>query len=275
MSELLELERSARVEADRAREVAEQAERALRASEHERTRLLSELEGAIRARDEFLAIASHDLRNPLFTLHLQLDVLAMLGQRGPSALAGVNLPAKIQSARDQVKQLVGLFEDLMDTSRIASGHLDVQRSRMDLAEVVRSVSGRMRDQFVARGCELSVLADFPIIGDWDRLRIEQVMNNLLSNALKYGAGRPVSVLVDSTDTHARIVVRDNGVGIGAENLERIFKQFERIETAGEMKSFGLGLWIVQRVVDALGGRIGVESVLGQGSTFSVELPLSG
>ena len=130
----------------------------------------------------------------------------------------------------------------------------------------------MRDQFAAAGCELQLDADAPVYGSWDRIRLEQVMSNLFSNALKYGPGKPVQIAVGGDARAAWLEVRDRGLGIAGEDLPRIFKQFERLRADGKRTSFGLGLWIVQRIVDALSGSIHVESELGQGSTFRVELP---
>jgi PAS domain S-box-containing protein len=243
-----------------------------RRAEHERGRLLGELETAIRARDEFLAIAMHDLRNPLNTLQLQLEVLLRRAQRGPAALAEVDGVAKLDSAWNQVQTLVRLLEDLLDVSRIGSGRLELQLEPIDLAEVARSACDRMRDQFAASGSQLKVTADAAVIGAWDRIRLEQVMNNLLSNALKYGAGQPVAVSVSIDAGRARLVVTDHGVGIEPANRERIFRQFERLHKGGDAKSFGLGLWIVQQIIESFGGRIWVDSALGEGSTFTVELP---
>lgn len=243
-------------------------------AERERGRLLGELETAIRARDEFLAIAMHDLRNPLTTLQLQLETLLRVAKRGQPELAAVDVPRRLESAWGQARTLLRLLEELLDVSRINSGRLDVQPEPIDLAEVVRNVCERMHEQFAASGSRLTVSAEGPVVGTWDRIRLEQVLNNLLSNAIKYGAGRPVEVSVSASEGRARLVVTDHGVGIEPANRDRIFQQFERLQKERESKSFGLGLWIVQRIVDAFKGRIWVDSELGAGSTFTIELPCS-
>ncbi len=238
----------------------------------ERARLMTDLEQALRARDEFISIASHDIKSPLNTLQLSLTIVATaLGENGGSP----NLPLaaeRLRIARGQAQQIVELLESLLDVSRISSGRLEIQCSDMDLAELAHDVVDRMRDQFAAAGCELQLDVAAPVNGHWDRIRLEQVMSNLFANALKYGSGRPVSIAIGGDAHTGWLEVRDQGVGIAREDLPRIFKQFERLRADGKRSSFGLGLWIVQRIVDALSGSIHVESEPGRGSTFRVELP---
>jgi signal transduction histidine kinase len=113
------------------------------------------------------------------------------------------------------------------------------------------------------------------VGRWDSLRLEQVVTNLLTNALKYGAGRPIEVTVEGDDTHARLSVRDQGIGIAEEDAGRIFERFERAVSVQHYGGFGIGLWIVREIIQALGGTIEVRSTVGQGATFTVILPRQG
>lgn len=238
----------------------------------ERARLMADLEQALRARDEFISIASHDIKSPLSTLQLSLAIVATaLGET--TGIADLPLASqRLRTARNQVQQIVEMLESLLDVSRISSGRLEIQCSDMDLADLAREVIDRMRDQFAAAGCELQLDADAPVHGNWDRIRLEQVMSNLFSNALKYGPGKPVHITVGCDAQAAWLEVRDRGLGIAQEDLPRIFKQFERLRAEGKRTSFGLGLWIVQRIVEALSGSVHVKSALGKGSTFRVELP---
>jgi signal transduction histidine kinase len=117
-----------------------------------------------------------------------------------------------------------------------------------------------------------LLADVAAAGHWDRLRLEQVISNLLSNAAKYGAGHPVEVAVEADGERARLREKDGGIGIAPEDQARIFERFERASGVGHIHGLGLGLWITRQIVEAHGGSIRVESAVGQGSTFVVELP---
>ena len=141
-----------------------------------------------------------------------------------------------------------------------------------MAEVVHSVAEKQQASLDEAGCELRITSHRPVVGPWDRLRLEQVFENLLSNAMKYGAGQPIDILVEARQDVARVSFRDFGLGVPPESREEIFERFRRGEGAGE--GWGLGLWIVRRIVDALGGRVWVEAPEGPGSLFVVELPLA-
>ena len=143
---------------------------------------------------------------------------------------------------------------------------------MDLAALVCDVAARHREELTHAECRLELSAIGPSMGQWDRLRVEQIVVNLLSNAIKYGAGHPIEMDVGGDVATARLLVRDHGIGIPAEDQSRIFKRFERAVSDRHYGGLGLGLWIVRQVVDALGGRIAVESLPGAGSTFIVDLP---
>lgn len=240
--------------------------------ERERSKLLRELEEALRSRDEFLAIASHDLKGPLAAMSLKLDVLLRAAEKSGEALSPDFVVPKLSGLRKQVDDLVRLLEDLLDISRIASGKLTIRREEMDLAATTRGAMERLAEQAKRVGSALTFTSEGPVVGCWDPLRVDQVVTNLLTNALRYGAGRPIHVGLTATAASARLSVRDQGVGISPENLQRIFQRFERVESGRGAKSYGLGLWIVQRIVQAMGGTISVVSELGKGSTFTVDLP---
>jgi len=240
----------------------------------ERKRLLDDLRQAVRARDEFLSIASHELKTPLTSMELSLEILDKLERADPDVRVRDEKVAKRLSAiRRQAGRLSVLINNLLDVTRITSGRVDLRPERVDLAESMQTVVHRLRDAIERAGCAVTVDAPPGVVGMWDRLRIETVVANLLSNALKYGAGRPIHVVVEQDTARARLCIRDGGIGISPEQQARIFQRFERAVPEQHYGGFGLGLWIVHQIVDAHGGLVRVESQVGEGSTFTVELPL--
>ncbi len=238
--------------------------------------LFREVQEAVRLRDEFLSVASHELKTPLTPLSLKLDVLAR------ELAAEADLPRAprwaryVESARGQVRRLADLVNDLLDVSRISTGRLQLHLEAVDLAAVVRDVVAQFEQQAAKFGCSLVLqVGQEPLVGRWDRLRVEQVVGNLLSNAIKYGAGHPVHLHLEADGGRARLAVRDEGIGIAPEHLGRIFEKFERAVSERHYGGLGLGLYVTRTIVEALGGTVAVESQPGQGACFRVELPLEG
>jgi signal transduction histidine kinase len=225
---------------------------------------------AIRLRDEFLSIASHELRTPLTPLRLQLQSTLKCLDKGETGT--VELRPRLELALRQTVRIGTLVSGLLEVSRISGGRLTLQREEMDLAESVRDVAERHEPEARNAGTTVQVQAE-RVTGRWDRLRIEQVIANLLVNAIKYGGGLPVRLTVERADGAARLTVRDEGIGISTEDQERIFDRFERAVPVRSYGGMGLGLYIAQQIVDAHGGRIHVRSARGQGSTFTVDLPV--
>ncbi|GHG88828.1 ATP-binding protein [Comamonas sp. JC664] len=228
-------------------------------------RLWSEAQEAV----ELIGVAAHDLGNPLNTLQLLLHRLQGLeltgGQKARSGLA---------AALRQTQRLGQLLHNLLDLSRLSSGKLTLDVAPVDLAELVHEVAERFSEQAADAGCKLELDMEPGLVGRWDRLRLDRVVTNLLSNALKFGKGHPVEIQVEPAGmARARLVVRDHGEGIAPEAQRRIFERFERELSGGKHSGFGLGLYIVRQLVEAHGGTIRVESVPGEGATFTVELPL--
>lgn len=242
-------------------------------AELEREHLYGEALAAVHARDDFLSVASHELRTPLSSLKLQLELLVRPAQRAAQAiLSPEQVKEKLEVAVRQVDRLSKLIAELMDVSRITAGRLRLELEQVDLAALCCDVVSRFKEDAAKAGCEMTLSADEKAPRKCDRLRIEQVVTNLLANALKYGAGKPVEVTVGREGPRVRLVVRDHGIGIPPEDGERIFQRFERTASARRYGGLGLGLYIVRQIVDAHGGTIRVESQPGAGSTFTVELP---
>jgi signal transduction histidine kinase len=236
-------------------------------------RLYMEAQDAVRARDTFLSVASHELNTPLTSLTLNVQALRRdLEVRSASVPPSEALSSKVLAVQRQLSRLSSLVRELLDVSRITAGRLRLEREELDLAALAREMVPRFSEDLARAGCELRLDAPVPATGHWDRLRLEQVLQNLLSNAIKYGRGKPIEVRVGADAERAWLAVRDEGMGIPPEGQSRLFQRFERLASERHYGGLGLGLWIVKQIVDALEGRILVESTPGLGSTFTVELP---
>ncbi|WP_437599153.1 ATP-binding protein [Sorangium sp. So ce590] len=253
------------VDLDLAQDLARRAALAV-----DNARLYREAKLAVRARDEFLTIASHELRTPLTPMQLQVDGLLRAGKRGD--LTAERATPRLEMIKRQVERLARLITNLLDISRISAGRLQIELEDVDLAATVNDVLDRFRDELSAAGCPVDLSASASIVGRWDRLRLDQIVTNLLSNAIKYGAGKPIDVAVRDLGDRARLVVRDRGIGIAPDQQARIFERFERAVSSENYSGFGMGLWIVRQIADALGATIEVDSRPGDGATFTVDLP---
>lgn len=232
---------------------------------------------AIRTRDEFLSIASHELKTPITSLKLQLQMTrrAVRPEQG-TAPAPEKLAKVLDVSNAQINRLTSLVDDLLDVSRIGAGRLAFNFEAVDLSQIVREVLERFQEQLRQSACTVTVSADRPVIAWGDRFRLEQVVVNLLSNAAKYGAERPIEIRVEEVETGAgkmaRLIVADRGIGIAAEKQDKIFERFERAVSANNISGLGLGLYITKEIVNAHGGEIRVQSEKDKGSTFVVDLP---
>jgi two-component system sensor kinase FixL len=227
-------------------------------------------EEAVRIRDDFVAIAGHELKTPLTAMMLQVQML----QRTVRQERPGDLEARIDKIVRSGARLERLIEQLLDVSRIAAGHLCLERTACDLCELARDVVDRFVDASTQANCPITVHATGSVQGVWDRARLEAVLGNLLSNAIKFGRGGPIDVVVTTADGSALVKVTDHGIGIPPEDRAKLFRRFERAIAARQFGGFGLGLWICRNIVEASGGTIDVESERGRGSTFTVHLPLA-
>jgi PAS domain S-box-containing protein len=237
-----------------------------RALEEERLQR-ARAEEAVRLREEFLLIASHELKTPLSTLQLDLYGIEqdLNGDR-------FKVSRKIDRANRSVARLSALVESLLSVSRLAQGKLTLNPASMDLAETVVQVAEGMREQADKAGCDLTVQAPAPILGSWDRLRIEQVVVNLLVNAIKYAAGGTIEIEVRFADASAVIEISDHGPGVAEADLLRIFQRFERASSIRHYGGLGLGLYVAREIVEAHGGSITASNRPGGGAKFAVRLP---
>lgn len=243
------------------------AERAARAIED--ARLYGAATEAVRLRDDFLSVAGHELKTPLSALRLQIQLLARMAREAASTPGLAERAAKA----DRISERLGaLVDELLDVGRISGGRLKLEPEEVDLASLVRDAVGRLWEEMVRAGCEVQLRVEGPVAGRWDKLRLEQVVANLLANAAKYGQGRPVEVGVQAREGEARLWVKDEGIGIAPEDQARIFGRFERVTTGRQYPGLGLGLWITRQIVESHGGRIEVQSEVGKGATFTVVLP---
>jgi predicted ATPase/signal transduction histidine kinase len=231
-------------------------------------RLYAESQASVQVRDQFLSVASHELRTPLTSLNM--TVQALLDSTLPATPD--NLRKTFSIARRQIARLTHLVDELLDVSRITAGRLALELDDVDLAAVVRDVVERFEGELSRTGTRVAVRT-VPVVGRWDRSALDQVVTNIVSNALKFGAGKPIDLRVEAVDGTARLVVADRGIGIPSDRLPHIFERFERAVSARQYGGLGLGLYIARAIIEALGGSIEARSGGPQeGATFTVQLP---
>jgi two-component system OmpR family sensor kinase len=228
-----------------------------------------ELREAVRARDEFLAIAAHELRSPMHALMLQVASAIALARRDGSD----ELLQRLERVRMVLDRYVRRATLLLDISRINAGAIELRLEDIDIAGALREVVAVYAVEAAFNLVELRLQAPDVLVGRWDGPAIEQVLGNLISNAIKYGDGKPVDVVLSREADRVRLDVKDNGIGISAENQARIFGRFEQVMTGQPRTGFGVGLWLARTLIEAHRGSITVHSVPGQGSAFTVWLPL--
>jgi signal transduction histidine kinase len=225
---------------------------------------------AVKVRDDFLSIAGHELRTPLTTLRLQVQGILRSQLAGEQA---EKMTERLQLVERSTHRLHALVDRMLDSDQVALQGLLLERSQTDLAQITREAASRFAE--AGSAALLKVTAGTPVLGNWDELRIDAMVTNLIGNALKYGEGRPVQVAVEEGAGEARLTVQDQGIGIAQGDQKRIFERFGRAVSDRRYGGFGIGLWLVREIAVAHGGRIELVSALGSGSTFVVHLPKEG
>jgi len=258
--------------------VRTRAETQLRVAErevqHERDRSF-EAHVALQQRDDFISVAAHELRTPLTALQLKLQGLDRATKKGAIDSACKSLlEARLDGALRQTARLADLVERLLDVSRIAGGRLEMHIEDTDLARIVARVIEDFGPSAAKAGSELRLAVRGPARGAWDRTRIEQVVVNLISNAIKYGAGKAIDIEVGGDARSVTLSVSDRGIGISDDDTRRIFERFERAVPMRYYGGLGLGLYVARQIVEAHGGTVKVSSCAGRGSTFLIDLPVA-
>lgn len=257
-----------RVEVKRQVEALEQSRRDLRATQ-------AELERAVQMRDDFMSMVAHELRTPLNTLFLETQMREMQLNKGNlAAFSEQNIRKMVARDGRQIQSMIRLINDMVDVSRIRSGKLSIRPAETELAALLKRIVSDLAQRTEAAGGTIELDAPNEVAGVWDEFRVEQIIINLLTNALRYGGSKPVTITLKRRDDCAEIVVRDQGVGISAEDQLRIFKPFERAGTKDVREGLGLGLYIARQLAESHGGTLDVDSAPNQGAAFRLALPLT-
>jgi two-component system, OmpR family, sensor kinase len=233
------------------------------------TRIL-ELEEALRARDRFLSIAAHELRNPMAPLVLQIGLMLKSARRGEMG--------RVVDGLELLEVIIGRYVKranvLLDFTRLAADRIELEPAHLDVADCVRVITAGYVAMAGQGGSELRVITPDTLTACVDPMAIEQILENLISNAIKFGSGKPIDIALQREGDTMRITVRDHGPGISPEDQTRIFAPFEKVMARADGGGFGVGLWVVGRLVSEMGGRIELDSSLGNGASFAMILPLN-
>lgn len=232
---------------------------------------LAELAEAVAARDTFIAIAAHELRNPMTPILGQIDLLLAAVRAGRCPPEQVE--ARLERLQQAIHRYLSRANVLLNVSRITTGKLRLEPVPLDLAQLLREIAAAFAETARQRRVPITVTVPDCLPGTWDQLALEQIIDNLLSNALKYGGRTPVALSAAPCGDAVRLQVRDHGGGIPAADRARIFQRFERAVGQQDQRSgFGIGLWVVGQLVDAMGGTVAVADAEGGGTVFTVTLP---
>lgn len=246
---------------------------ALEKSQHELHITQMELERALKMRDDFMSLVAHELRTPLNTLHLETQIRRLRLQREEvSSFTKECLYALVERDSRQIQSMIRLINDMVDVSRITTGTLSIRPESVNLSRLVTRIVEDFSQQAQAVGSCLTLDAVADVVGHWDGFRVEQILVNLVTNALRYGEGKPVTICCSITDTDVEIHVLDQGKGIPVNEHQRIFEKFERLGNNQVREGLGMGLYIARQLAEAHGGDLTVKSTLGEGTCFTLRLP---
>lgn len=249
-------------------EALEQSQRELHATQ-------LELERALKMRDDFMSLVAHELRTPLNTLHLETQVRRLRLQRdGTTAFTPDYLHAMVERDSRQIQSMIRLINDMVDVSRATTGTLSIRTGAVNLTQLVTRITSDFSQQAQVVGCCITLEIVPDVVGDWDEFRVEQILVNLITNALRYGGGKPVSIGFSLIDDHVAIHVQDQGTGIPESEQQRIFEKFERLGNNQVKEGLGMGLYIARQLAEAHGGNLSVNNTPGAGACFTLRLPIT-
>lgn len=229
---------------------------------------------ALKSKDEFISIASHELRTPLTSIKLQTQMTKRKLEKGDDdALDPARMKRFLDQVEKQTDRLTSLIENMLDISMISAGKLGIKKTKINFSLFLEGTVNSLSDLLAQAQCKTNFQIKPDLNINIDQFKMEQVIVNLMTNAMKYGKGKPISISLADSKREIILIIQDHGIGIAKENQERIFQRFERAISAKDISGMGLGLYICQQFVEAHGGSIRVESIVGQGSSFTVRLPL--
>lgn len=231
-------------------------------------KLVEELREAIKARDDFLAIATHELRNPLTPILLCLQLIRAAEKSNDHA----KLIHEVDRLERQIKHFLARTNILLEVAQITSGKSNLDPCKLNLSQLISGIVTDYMPLVARSGSELATSIQTDVIAFVDRMAVSEIAENLLSNAIKYGRGRPIEITLTATAEQAQITVRDCGIGIDEKDKARIFERFERAAGGQFQSGFGIGLWLARNFAELMGGSITVFGEPGVGSLFTVTLP---
>jgi len=241
----------------------------IKRAEKERLELLDHVQALVVRRDEFISIAAHELRTPITAMHLQLQLINM----GSDKDQGRNDSRPLQLLSRQVERLMQLVETLFSASSCANKGIELNFREVSLSKLIEDIIERLIPLIRNESCTLHDQIEADVIGNFDWTRIEEVLVNLITNAVKFGRGKPIEISLTKSGDFATIVIRDHGIGIKKEEQVRIFDKFERAVSIKSFGGLGLGLYVARQIIEAHGGKIKIDSEPGKGASFSVQFPL--
>jgi signal transduction histidine kinase len=236
---------------------------------------LKELQRAVASRDDFIATVAHELRNPIaplmFQVRLAIDKTEQMEATG-TTLSAEWTASQLRRIEQRLHRVLQTLDRLLDVSRLSTGRIDLELEHVDFGACVREVLASFEAEFAIARCELRFRGGEGVTGWWDCVRLDQICRNLISNAIRFGAGRPIDVAIEADEQYAILEVQDYGIGISPEQQDQIFERFERGGLEKRSGGFGIGLWVAKNICAAMGGTITVESTIGRGARFTVMLP---